>query len=425
MAPSRILRLVFTAASLVPLLAVARMRRTTPSAQVTTWKIGTPIISYYCGPVLTDAVARQMAEGGWNLVWGSEAELDIAQRHGLRLQLSDGLLTPAVLENPRRREQLDALIARVRKHPALYAYYLADEPGVGQFPAIRKLVAYLHEKDPAHLAYINVLPIYASNAQLGIRGEVVAAYREYLREFVEVIEPELISYDHYQFALAGDNSQYFLNLDIIRRLSLETRTPFLNIVQASNWAPAVMRTPGPDEVRFLAYTTLAYGAQGISYYVYTCANHRGGIANADGKPTPLYTALKTINREFVAIAQELQPLHSLGVYHAGMIPEGAITEPSDAAFRLNPMLRTKSLQPSERAKGVVVGLFGPVEGGGVASATHALVVNLDYRSTSMVGIEGQGPIEVYDAVKGQWSNRNALRVDLKLPGGGGKLVRVR
>jgi len=64
------------------------------------------------------------------------------------------------------------------------------------------------------------------------------------------------------------------------------------------------------KMRVLLYTTLAYGAQGISYYVYSCANHEGAIAKADGSPTPLYHALKSLNREFVAIATQLQPLRS-------------------------------------------------------------------------------------------------------------------
>ena len=48
------------------------------------WKVGTPIVTYWAGPSMTDATAAQMAEGGFNLVWCGEKELDVAQRHGLR-----------------------------------------------------------------------------------------------------------------------------------------------------------------------------------------------------------------------------------------------------------------------------------------------------------------------------------------------------
>ena len=53
-----------------------------PSAGVS-WQVGTPIATYWAGPALTDAVAQQMVEGGFNLVWcRSEKELDVAGRHG-------------------------------------------------------------------------------------------------------------------------------------------------------------------------------------------------------------------------------------------------------------------------------------------------------------------------------------------------------
>jgi hypothetical protein len=159
--------------------------RPAEAAPAASWTVGTPIVTYWCGPSMTDAVAQQMAEGGWNLIWCGEKDLDVVHRHGLRGQLQDSLLSPASLDDPKQREKLDALIARVRQHPALYAYFITDEPSTTQFPGLRKLVAYLRERDPAHLAYLNLFPTYASNEQLGTKGEVVTAYKEHLRLFIE------------------------------------------------------------------------------------------------------------------------------------------------------------------------------------------------------------------------------------------------
>jgi hypothetical protein len=217
------------------------------------WNIGTPIVTYWAGPPMTDAVARQMAEGGWNLVWCAEKDLDLVQRHGLRAQLQDALLTPASLDDPGQRQKLDALVARVRNHPALYSYFIVDEPSAAAFPALGKFVAYLHERDPPHLAYINLFPTYATNEQLGTQGDPVTAYKEYLRQYINVVKPALVSYDHYQFAAGGDNPDYFLNLIMIHRAALDARVPLLNIVQAATWTPA-MRVPSPDELRYLALT---------------------------------------------------------------------------------------------------------------------------------------------------------------------------
>lgn len=393
------------------------------AAPPTGWTVGAPIVTYWCGPALTDATAQQMAEGGWNLVWCGEAELAIAQRHGLRALLTHPLLAPDSLDEPQKRAQLDALIDRVRTHPALYAYFITDEPNAAQFPALGRLVTHLRRRDPAHLAYINLFPTYASNAQLGNTGTVVTAYQAHLRQFIQQVQPGLLSYDHYQFAVEGDTGQYFLNLALVRRAALDARLPFLQIVQASTWTPS-MRVPGPDELRYLVYTTLAYGAQGISYYIYCCPKHEGGMASADGTPTRLYHAAKTLNREFVAIARELQPLRSLGVYHAGMLPEGAEALPPNAVFRLDPPVPVMSYRPPERVKGILIGCFGPADSRDVAAATHALVVNLDYRSEAAVGVHGPGPLQTFDPATAQWSAAQPPPVKLLLAGGAGRLVRV-
>jgi len=390
-------------------------------APATSWKPGAPIVTYWCGPPMTDATAQQMKDGGWNVVWCGEKELDVAQRHGLRAMLTDGLLTTASLDVPAQRAQLDAFIDRVRSHPALYCYFITDEPNAAQFPALGKLVAYLRERDPAHLAYINLFPTYANNAQLGNQGDVVAAYAEHVHQYVEQVKPSLLSYDHYQFAAGGDNDQYFLNLALIRHAAQDAGVPFLNIVQACSWDPA-MRVPTPDEMRYLVNTTLAYGAQGISYYVYSCPGHKGAIANADGTPTPLYHALKTLNREFVAIAQQLQPLRSVGVYHAGMLPKGAEALPTNAAFTLDPPMSPMAYKPPERVRGVLLGLFSP--SGKSPIATHAMVVNLDYKTETTVTIKAARKLERFDPATGKWIAIGDRIAKLSLPGGGGCLLRI-
>ena len=389
------------------------------------WKVGTPITTYWCGPSMTDATAAQMAEGGFNLVWCGEKELDVAQRHGLRGQLTDGLLSPAALEDPAQREKLDALIARVRHHPALYDYFITDEPSTTNFAALGKLVAYLRERDPAHLAYINLFPTYANNDQLGTKGDPVTAYREHLRQYVDIVKPGLISYDHYQLAVEGDRQDYFLNLAMIRRAAQDASLPFLNIVQAATWDKS-MRVPTGDEVRYLDYTSLAYGAQGISYYVYCCAGHTGAVAHADGTVTPLYETLKTLNREFAAIAVQLQPLRSLGVYHAGMFPPGTEPVPADGRFQLDPPVPAMSFTNLQPVKGVLLGYFGLAgKGKKPPTPTYVMVVNLDYQAEAVVGLRGPSRLELFDPATGRWSRASGKRADLRLQRGGGQLVRVR
>src|ERR1051326_5411085 len=133
----------------------------------TKWTLGAPVVTYWAGPAdmmpLDDRSAAQIAAGGWNLGWArNAADLDIYHRHGIR-----GLLVIGVpdVDSPAQAKALDTTVEQVKQHPALYAYSLVDEPKAGAFPRLGKLVAHLRERDPAHLAYINLLPTYASNEQ--------------------------------------------------------------------------------------------------------------------------------------------------------------------------------------------------------------------------------------------------------------------
>jgi hypothetical protein len=171
--------------------------------------------------------------------------------------------------------------------------------------------------------------------------------------------------------------------------------------------------PNPDELRYLVYSTLAYGAQGISYYVYACANHHGSLVSLDGTPGPLYHAVKSYNREFVAIAGELQPLRSLSVYHTSMREPGCEPLPADALFHLD------SLQAPPLPRGFLLGFFGADE-----RPTHVVVVNLDYAAEVSTSLVGPGELELFDATAAQWTSAKKAVIELTLQPGGGKLVRI-
>ena len=139
--------------------------------KVGTWEIGTPIVGYYHGPggggerwgPLTHGMAQKLVDGGFTLAWGSTVEdLDVAHAHGLRLDLiAEDLREPGNLDDPTARARIDSVIDSVKDHPALYSYRIVDEPSAARFPEFARMVDYIRERDPAHLAYINLFPTYA------------------------------------------------------------------------------------------------------------------------------------------------------------------------------------------------------------------------------------------------------------------------
>jgi len=56
---------------------------------------------------------------------------------------------------------------RLSNEPACWGYGLADEPGAGAFPELRKTVDAARQARPGKLAYINLYPNYAPASALG------------------------------------------------------------------------------------------------------------------------------------------------------------------------------------------------------------------------------------------------------------------
>lgn len=395
------------------------------------WKIGDPIVGYWGGPgypgslePVNDYFAKQLKDGGWNVAHCREADIPIINKYKLRMLLWDDLLTPQTLDSPEATAKLDALINRVKDNPNMYMYFLIDEPSAALYPGFAKLVAHLKEKDPKHAAYIDLFPMRASNEQLGRTGDMYTAYAAYVGDFIKMVKPVFMSYDNYHFYrteqnIPYDTDWYFDNLAIISKAANKANLPFMNIIQASSWAPGV-RVPKPQEFRWLVYTSIAYGAQATCQYVYYYPGHEGNMVDKDGKPTELYFEAKKLNRDFVAIVKQLQRLKSLGAYHAGTIPPGTTALPSSSPFQLFPKIPKREYVQNQLVTGYVVGLFGKG-----SQATSAVIVNLDYKNPQTITITAPENLEVFDATRKRWSASPASKqIELNLPAGAGKLIRL-
>lgn len=387
------------------------------AAQVSAWEQDSFIVTFRCAPPVTDETMSALAAEGYNLTWAREGELDIVARHGLRALLWDEALYPRSLDDPEWNLRLNALIERVKTHPGLEGYFLVDEPNPEHLPLWERMVAYLKERDPDHLAYINQWPIYANPDMLGLSDEDVkrarkelpsnfrgigryeksiAAYREYLRRYVQRVKPELISYDHYNLLTEGDGWKYFLNMALIREAAQSADIPFVNIVQASSIEDS-HRLPDKDEIRWLVYTTLAYGGRGISYFIYWGPSPYG--LYQDGECTPLALDAAAINRELRVIGPEMMRLESREVYHTKPVPAGCIPIPDDSPVKI--------LGGGE----FVLGLF---ENEGKVDTF--MIVNRSYERSAMARVmlpENVRELKEFNRITGRW--RTYVRVSPGVP----------
>jgi hypothetical protein len=256
-------------------------------------------------------------------------------------------------------------------HPALYGYYLWDEPSIEVFEDLRKTQDLFQRLDPSRLPYTVLLPSYGPYAWE--HAENQSGYTEYVRRFVEVVDPPVLGFDYYPFREAGFADGYWSDLEFLRTVAVEKDLPFWVYIQSCGWPG--MKSPTVAEIRFQANIAAAYGATAIQYFVYHSVT-TGGLtfgdapATGEGSPQANYEGVTAINRQLAAWGPVLMTLRSIGVYHSGEDIHKDTT-PASAC----PLLRAAS-------PGLVIGHFNDPAG-----ADYFLVVNRDYAEETEVTLE--------------------------------------
>jgi hypothetical protein len=105
--------------------------------------------------------------------------------------------------------------------------------------------------------------------------------------------------------------------------------PFWNIVLTT--AHFNYREPSAADLRFQVYTSLAYGARGIAYFMYFAnpvGNYRMAPIDQFGHKTETWDRMRNVNLQVAQLAPTLLKLRSDRVYHFGGVPAGC-TGPED------------------------------------------------------------------------------------------------
>ncbi len=225
------------------------------------------------------------------------------------------------------------------------------------------------------MAYINLFPNYAPPAALGTE-----TYDEHLRQFVDVVDPDVLSMDHYpMFTPTADGRQgYIDNLASMREVSLEAGIPFWNFFNTMPFGPHF--DPTESQLRWQIYSSLAYGAKGVLYFCYWTPRggefpKGGAIITAEGRRTRHYDQARRINAELKAMGPTLMALTSTGVRR--------IQRGDDVAALL-----TGSPIASITDGEYLIGEFTHVDG-----RRAVLLNNYDFAYTSWPTVEFVAPLE--------------------------------
>ncbi len=267
---------------------------------------------------------RLMKEAGLNIAGFCHiADLDNVRKAGLtcfvrdsRVNGYDWMHLPPEKEI---RAKIKEVATEVGKDPAVVGFYLRDEPHARLMPGMGKVATILREIMPGKKPYVNLFPSHVNTARVG-----APSYESYVRMLVDTIRQPFLSYDNYSLVGGEMLDHFWENLEIIRKVSLETDTPFWNCILANSHFNYM--EPSDATFHLQVYATLAYGGRGIQYFTYytpPIGNYRLGAIDQFGNRTSTWYMLRRINKEIHALVPTLIKLRSTGVYHYPDGPRGA------------------------------------------------------------------------------------------------------
>jgi len=272
--------------------------RSTTDRAAELWQMEQFMISTWGSPA-DDAEARLYLEAGMNTVMGGLDRLELCRKHDLKLMVTGA--------DPEAAAELAG-------DPAVWGWYVRDEPPEGEFEKWAKSEKEFRAADPTHPPYVNML----AN---------VDAHR-----YVELAEPMVLSYDYYQWWWGC--ARYCDRLELFRDAALKADIPLICWIEANsdqrrefNKSNIACLPDNAGKLRQSVFLALAYGVKGIQWFHSNHIFHRPEEGHLNLSPSGRH--VKAINADLQALGPILMKLRSVEVFHTDPVPQNARAVPSD------------------------------------------------------------------------------------------------
>ena len=342
----------------------------------------------------TDAHVAEMAAAGLDLMLPAENDsgdrvqqlhrLDLAAVHGLRCIVWDTRFASFYrldVDSPAGQVRMDSIAADYRDHPAMFAYYMGDEPSA-PWALRRKIADALRTRDPAH-------PIWNNLVGRGFWPDT-ASWLGYTRSYLDSIPARVLCDDHYEFRTDGDLGTFFENAAGLRAAADAHAMPFWAIVLLVQHRGYRAVTPGM--LRWQVANLLAYGCRGIGYFAWwtpspdTVWDWHDAVIRNDGTRSSWYDVVSDLDRDAGAAGNRLAAMRWVSTQCTEPVPSGA------DRFRGDDWITAVDGR-------VTVGRFVDAAGD-----PHVICVNRDSLSTQVITLHFRGLTGVMrlDTATGAW-----------------------
>ena len=187
--------------------------------------------------------------------------------------------------------------ARFRDHPAIWGIDIGDEPSALDFPYYGQVYRRVDELFPHQFPFLNLYPNYASVSQNTSEQTVnqlgTPTYQEHITQYVKYVPSDYICYDFYLYSI--NVHQAYENLRVVADACLGSGRSMWIVLQVNSNKEEKWITE--NQLRFQAYTAMAFGAENILWGCYTAGWWYNNVLDKKGNKTEQYDKLRRINAE--------------------------------------------------------------------------------------------------------------------------------
>lgn len=240
------------------------------------------------------------------------------------------------------KDGVRAAVADFGMHPGLLGFHVGDEPDASLKETFFACCKLQKEIAPHLHPFANLLPHFP-----GIEARAgTDSWPNYLDEFVKKSDADLLAYDCYAHMIPGDGGwhDYYRNLRLYREASLRHGVPFWNTVLSVGHHK--YRCPNQDEIRWQFNTSVAAGANGISWFFYYMrmphSNFRMSPVDEHWNRTQTYDDIRRVQKSFHRRYGDLfNRLVCTGVsFFPSAYGDGAVFKPNETVAHIEPAYNT-------------------------------------------------------------------------------------
>lgn len=314
---------------------------------------------------ITKEAFKTLSECGFNAISVADSKNNVQKAFNVN-DTDLKIIIGWVNNNINMPHEMISLAQEFCSNPHLGGYELKDEPYYEDLKQQIEVYERIKEFDNFHIIQINLACDFDPKSELGIT--LLGPFKtlsEFIDNFQNEFKPSLWSYDYYPISSIGgsvsvNDTDFFKFMQIFYEKAKQTNRPLWAYCMCMPYVDKCIKNteidtcklndtskngrpiPTLGELRFEAFSALAYGAQGIVYWAYT---QRGGQRphssspnfdiegyytqyylsapiDLDGNKTEIWYRVQTVNQEIKLFNDVFYGCEVVQVSHAGKVYPG-------------------------------------------------------------------------------------------------------